>query len=80
MPGCRYQKSNKSSKSSKQPTSTTKEMKFSPQTHGKPQSATYATVKDALIQHVQKTYKDGQDIVKSLKTGTKVDVTADEPQ
>ena len=42
------------------------EIKFTPQAQGKP-TASYNTVKEAIIIHIQKTYKNGQDISKSLK-------------
>ena len=43
-------------------------MKFSwSQYQGKNQTATYATTKDALIQHIQKSYKAGQDVAESLE-------------
>jgi hypothetical protein len=56
-----------------------KEIKFSPHTQGKAQSATYATVKDAIIQHVQKTYKDSNDVAQSLKEATMIDLTKEKP-
>ena len=48
--------------------STTKEMKFYPHTVGsQQQSVTYDTVKDHIVQYVQKTYKNGIDIAESLE-------------
>ena len=44
-----------------------KEIKFSTHVQGKPQGATYATVKESILQHIQKTYKGGNDIARSLK-------------
>jgi hypothetical protein len=35
--------------------------KFVPHIQGKPQQATYATVKEAVVQYVQKNYKNGYD-------------------
>ena len=34
---------------------------------GKPQGATYATVKETILQHMQKTYKGSNDIARSLE-------------
>ena len=56
-----------------------KEMKFSPQSHGKGSTATYATVKDVLIQSIQKSYKGGHDVAKSLKDMQVIDLTTEEP-
>ena len=52
---------------------------FAPHVQGKPQSATYATVKDAIIQFIQKTYKDGNDVAQSLKDGKEFDLASIEP-
>jgi hypothetical protein len=56
-----------------------REMKFSPQQQGKNVYATYATITDAVIQHIQKTYKGGPDIAKSLDEMTVIDLQAVEP-
>ena len=57
-----------------------RELKFSPhQYQGKKQSATYATTKDAIIQHIQKSYKGGQDVSKSLEDMVAVDLANAEP-
>jgi hypothetical protein len=57
-----------------------RELKFSPhQYQGKTQAATYATTKDAIIQHVQKSYKGGQDVSKSLEDMIVVDLANVEP-
>jgi len=34
------------------------DLKFTPHVQGKPQVATYATVKDAVIQFIQKIFRD----------------------
>jgi hypothetical protein len=52
---------------------------FAPHVQGKAQAATYATVKDAIISYIQKTFKDGDDTAKSLKDGTVFDLTSVEP-
>ena len=44
-----------------------KEYKFHPHTHGKQQYASYASVKDVIIQNIQKSWKGGYDIGKSLR-------------
>ena len=60
--------------------STERELKFSPNSYqGKTQAATYATTKDAIIQHIQKSYKGGQDVSKSLEDMRAVDLTTVEP-
>ena len=56
------------------------EKKFTPQNQGKTLYATYATKRDAAIQHIQKTYKGGQDIAKSLEDMIEIDLEAEEPQ
>jgi len=40
---------------------------FAPQSSSKPQSATYATVKDVVIQQIQRSYSNGHAIAKCLK-------------
>ncbi|HET7638102.1 MAG TPA: C2HC-type zinc finger protein, partial [Ktedonobacteraceae bacterium] len=47
---------------------------------GKAQSATYATVKDTIIQYIQKTFKDGFDVAQSLKDGAVYDLAKHEPE
>ena len=49
--------------------STTKmpELKFAPQGNTRMPTATYNSVKEAVISYIQKTYKNGQDVTKSLK-------------
>jgi hypothetical protein len=57
------------------------ELKFSPHSfQGKTQAATYAATKDAIIQYVQKSYKGGQDVSKSLEDMIAVDLAIAEPQ
>ena len=57
-----------------------RELKFSPQSQGTKLYATYATVKEAVIQHIQKSYKGGQDVAKSLKDMTKFDLATIKPK
>ncbi|MGC9191043.1 MAG: hypothetical protein ACP5FR_04005, partial [Candidatus Micrarchaeia archaeon] len=54
-------------------------MMFAPNSQGKPQTATYATVKEAIIQQVQKTFKDGQDVAESIEKGMPFDLSSVEP-
>ena len=61
------------------PMVTQKELKFAPQVQGGGNRATYATVKDAITQHIQKTYKYGYDIAKSLEDGKKIDLSEVQP-
>jgi hypothetical protein len=57
-----------------------RELKFSPhQYQGKTQTATYGTTEDAIIQHIQKSYKGGQEVNKSLEDMTAVDLMNVEP-
>jgi hypothetical protein len=56
------------------------EMKFAPHVQGKPQSATYATVKDAIVQNVQKNFRDGHDVARSLEELQVIDLAQEEPQ
>ena len=55
-------------------------MKF--YTHGsgsQQQTMMYNTVKDHIVQYVQKTYKNGQDIAVSLRNLKMIDLMADRP-
>src|SRR5210317_2487808 len=54
-----------------------KELKFAPQ--GRSNTSTYSSVKEAIVQHVQKTYKNGHDIAKSLKDQTMINLDSEEP-
>jgi hypothetical protein len=54
-------------------------MLFTPHVQGKPQAATYATVKDAIVQHIQKTFKDGQDVAESIEKGVLFDLRSMQP-
>jgi len=56
------------------------DLKFTPHVQGKPQAATYATVKDAVIQFIQKTSRDGNGIAQSLKDGKVYDLNKEEPE
>ncbi len=56
------------------------DLKFTPHVQGKLQAATYTTIKDAVIQFIQKTFKDGNDIVQSLKDGKVYDLSKEEPE
>jgi len=55
-------------RNNKSKTSTSKEIKFYPHGGGsQQQNVTFDTVKDHIVQQVQKTYKYGIDIAKSLE-------------
>ena len=55
-------------------------MKFYPHTVGsQQQSVTYDTVKDHIVQYVQKTYKNGIDIAESLEKESMKDLTTMSP-
>ena len=53
---------------------------FAPHVQGKAQAATYATVKDAIIQYIQKNYRDGNDVAQSLKDGKAYDLSSEQPE
>lgn len=56
------------------------EIKFYPHgISGKQQSMTYATVKDAIVQHVQKSFRQGHDIAVSLRDLKKKDLNGERP-
>ena len=58
----------------------TPEMKFYTHGSGKQQQMMmYNTVKDHIVQYVQKIYKNGQDIAISLRNPEKMDLTRDRP-
>ena len=66
--------------SSSSSSSTKTEIKFYPHgSGGYRQVVTYDTVKDAICEHVQRNYKYGQDIAKSLRDLQLIDLTADKP-
>lgn len=56
-------------------------MKFAPINfqQGRTPAATYATTKDAVIQLIEKTYKGGADIGKSLEDMIAVDLSTEAP-
>ncbi len=54
-------------------------MQFVPHTQGNQQIATFATVKEAIIQHIQKTDKTTQDVVDSLKKGVLTNLSTQKP-
>ena len=57
------------------------EIKFYPQgISGKQQSMTYATVKDAIVQHVQKSFRQGHHIAVSLRDLKKKDLSSERPK
>ena len=57
------------------------EVKFYPHRAGRQQqSITYDTVKDHIMQYVQKTYKNGQDIAVSLRDLQKKDLEPERPK
>src|SRR5210317_1823032 len=55
------------------------ELKFAPQGYGKGPQASYSTVKDAVIKNIQKNFKNGQDVAKSIKQGKINDLSGDLP-
>jgi hypothetical protein len=66
---------NSTSSSTKQP-----EMKFFPHKIGRDwQAVSYDTVKDHIVQYVQKTYRNGQDAAVSIRNLVVIDLTPHEP-
>jgi hypothetical protein len=66
---------NSTSSSTKQP-----EIKFFPHGIGRErQAVSYDTVKDHIVQYVQKTYRNGQDAAVSIKNLEVIDLTSHEP-
>jgi hypothetical protein len=66
---------NSASSSTKQP-----EMKFYPHGIGRDkQAVSYDTVKDHIVQYVQKTYRNGQDAAVSIRNLVIMDLTPHEP-
>ena len=71
---------NRSNNNSNNNATTKLEMKFAPRSTGKRTTAPYATVKDAFVQHVGSEYDSPVDVVKSLRDGTMLDLSKDEPK
>ena len=73
----------KSQRSGQKNASTTpsqqKVLQFAPNAQGKPQTATFATVKEAIIQQIEKTFPDGHDIAVSIKKGVLYDLDSEAP-
>ena len=65
--------------SNKKKTTESKEVKFYPHTSGQQRTVTFDTVKDRIIQQVQKTYRLGVDVAESLRNEEKKDLSASEP-
>ena len=73
-------KNNKSGKGSNAGSSTKLEMKFAPHTSGKSSCASFATVKQCIVEYVQKSFiKAGVDLAKYLKKMEWLDLDALEP-
>ena len=56
-----------------------KKYKFHLHSFGRQHYATYASVKEMLIQNIQKSWDGGYDIATSLKDLIKLDLTGEEP-
>ena len=57
-----------------------KEMKFTTQTPGKTVHESYATVREHILQRIQKNYDSGSTVAKVLKTGKTIDWDGTEPK
>ena len=53
--------------------------KFAPHTGGKIHYAPFASVKEKVIEHAQEKMTNGHDVVKSIKLGRMIDMSAEEP-
>ena len=71
-----YQRGGRGGNNTSSNTNKEKELKFSPHIQG---STSYATVKEAIIEYIQKNYKGGHDIAKSLKDGAIINLASVEP-
>jgi len=69
-----FQRGRSNNRFNKTSTSQQKELKYTPHVQGKLQSATYATVTEAVIHRIQRDNRKGMDVVKSLKNMKKVDL------
>ncbi|MGL5936769.1 MAG: hypothetical protein ACRCZI_14235, partial [Cetobacterium sp.] len=54
-------------------------MKFAPNSQGTGKNHTYATVKDYVLQYIQKTYDGGYDVATSLEDEVMVDLNSSRP-
>ena len=78
--GRRNSNGNKSGKGSNSGSTTKLELKFAPHNPGKGSTATYATVKEHIVEGIQKSHMQaGVDVSKSLKKMKWIDFDADEP-
>ena len=57
----------------------TKEIKYNPHTYGSTNFAPEATVTEVIFQKVQKDYRQGNNVVKSLRQGKRLDFSLTEP-
>ena len=69
---------NNNKKKQKQKKSPPPKIEFAPHKDGKAQVG-YKTVLDTIVQHVQKSYKDGKDVTDSLENEKLVDITVHKP-
>ena len=75
--GNTYQRPKKSATHSKTPEK--KEMKFMTNVAGKSQGLTYDTVKDHILQNIQKTLKNGEDLAQALRLGSDDGISEEKP-
>ena len=59
--------------------SKTKEIKYNPHTYGSNNFAPEATVTEVILQKVQKDYSQGNNVVKSIRQGKRLDFSVFEP-
>jgi len=75
-----YNRNNNAGRGHDRQNTTEREMKFSPQsTAYRGKFATNATVKEHVIQEIQKKYKNGSDVAKSLRDNKLIDIVKMKP-
>ena len=56
-----------------------KELKFTPHVQGQTNRPTFTTVRDAIVQYIQRTYKHSFDVAKSLRNKNVINLPPDKP-
>ena len=74
-----YQKSKNNKNNSGKGQNTERELKFHPNSYVKQNSATYATVKEAIIMNIQRYFKYGYEVSKFIEDEQVIDIKAEEP-
>ena len=56
-----------------------RELKFNPNSYGRQNSATFATVKEAIIMNIQRYFKFGYEVAKCIEDEAIMDIKSEEP-